>query len=101
MVHEVAESGFIPSFCTACYRVGRTGKEFKNLASHPHVISRNCETNALTTLLEYLCDYSAGDAKVAGLHLIEMQLEKMSPTQRAFTTAMLERIKRGERDVFV
>lgn len=101
VVREVAAMGFIPSFCTACYRVGRTGSNFKNLASHPHVISRNCETNALTTLLEYLCDYSAGDAKDAGLHLIEQQLAKMPPTQRAFVTQMLERIKRGERDVFV
>jgi 2-iminoacetate synthase len=101
IVNEVAEMGFVPSFCTACYRVGRTGSDFKNLASHPHVMSRNCETNALTTLLEYLCDYSSGGARVAGEHMIEMQLEKMVPTQRAFVTAMLERIKRGERDVFV
>jgi 2-iminoacetate synthase len=101
IVREVAELGFIPSFCTACYRVGRTGKDFKNLASHPHVISRNCETNALTTLLEYLCDYSAGETRVAGEHMIEMQLEKMPPTQRAFVTVMLEKIRRGQRDVFV
>lgn len=98
---EVAEMGFVPSFCTACYRVGRTGGEFRNLASFPHVISRKCETNALTTLLEYLCDYAVGDAKIAGLHLIDQQLEKMPSTQRAFVTAMLDRIKRGERDVFV
>lgn len=101
IVQQVAKMGFIPSFCTACYRVGRTGPDFKNLASHPHVISRNCETNALTTLLEYLCDYSAGDAKIAGMHLIDQQLERMAPTQRAFVTHMLERIRRGERDVFV
>lgn len=101
IVREVADLGFVPSFCTACYRVGRTGANFKNMASHPHVMSRNCDTNALTTLLEYLCDHSAGDTKVAGLHMIDMQLEKMPPTQRAFVTAMLERIKRGERDVFV
>ncbi|ABF41754.1 iron-only hydrogenase maturation protein HydG [Candidatus Koribacter versatilis Ellin345] len=100
IVKEVAEMGFIPSFCTACYRVGRTGSDFKNLASHPHVMSRNCETNALTTLLEYLCDYSVSN-RVAGEHMIEMQLEKMAPTQRAFVTQMLNRIKRGERDVFV
>ena len=101
IVQEVAELGFVPSFCTACYRVGRTGSDFKNLAGHPHVMSRNCETNALTTLLEYLCDYSAGDARVAGEHMIELQLDKMPPTQRAFVTQMLERIRRGERDVFV
>ena len=100
LVREVAALGFIPSFCTACYRVGRTGSDFKNLASHPHVISRNCEANALTTLLEYLCDYSAAN-RVAGEHLIEIQLEKMPPTQRAFVTHMLDRIRRGERDVFV
>jgi 2-iminoacetate synthase len=65
------------------------------------VISRNCDSNALATLLEYLCDYSAGDARVAGEHLIEKQLEKMPATQKAFVTQMLERIRRGERDVFV
>ena len=101
IVQQVAEMGFIPSFCTACYRVGRTGADFKNLASHPHVISRNCETNALTTLLEYLCDFAAGDLRVAGELAIRRQLEKMPATQRAFVTAMLEKIKRGERDVFV
>ncbi len=101
IVQEVAELGFIPSFCTACYRVGRTGADFKNLASHPHVISRKCETNALTTLLEYLCDYAEGDLRSVGEQAIQRQLEKMPGTQRAFVTAMLERIKRGERDVFV
>lgn len=101
IVKEVSELGFLPSFCTACFRVGRTGADFKNLASHPHVISRNCESNALATLLEYLCDYSAGDARSAGEHLIDVQLQKMPPTQRAFVTQMLERIRRGERDVFV
>lgn len=101
IVQEVAELGFVPSFCTACYRVGRTGANFKNMASHPHVMSRNCDTNALTTLLEYLCDHAAGDTKAAGLRMIDQQLEKMPPTQRAFVTAMLERIKRGDRDVFV
>jgi 2-iminoacetate synthase len=101
IVREVADLGFVPSFCTACYRVGRTGSNFKNLASHPHVISRNCDTNALTTLLEYLCDYTAGDSRVAGEHLIDAQLQKLPATQKAFVTAMLERIRRGERDVFV
>lgn len=101
IVREVADLGFVPSFCTACYRVGRTGANFKNMASHPRVMSHNCDTNALTTLLEFLCDHTTGDAKVAGLHMIDMQLEKMPPTQRAFVTAMLERIKRGERDIFV
>ena len=101
LVRDAAELGFVPSFCTACYRVGRTGASYKHLASHPNVIRKNCDVNALATLLEYLCDYPAGDAQVAGEHLIEQQLGKMPATQRAFVTAMLERIRRGERDSFV
>lgn len=101
VVQEAADLGFVPSFCTACYRVGRTGTSYKHLASHPHVISKNCDVNALATLLEYLCDYTAGDSRVAGEQLIEQQLGKMPATQRAFVTAMLERIRRGERDTFV
>ena len=101
ILQEASELGSLPSFCTACYRVGRTGASYRHLASHPHVISHNCETNALATLLEYLCDYTAGDARIAGEHLIEQQLGKMPATQRAFVTQMLERIRRGERDTFV
>ncbi len=100
VVREVAEMGFVPSFCTACYRVGRTGPDFMHLAK-PGAIQRHCGANALTTLLEYLLDSATPETKVVAEHVIQQQLDKMTATQRAFVVGMLERIRRGERDLFV
>jgi 2-iminoacetate synthase len=100
VVTDVVSLGFTPSFCTACYRTGRTGSDFMDLAK-PGEIKYHCQPNALSTFLEYLCDYAGPAAKSAGEKLISIELQNMDRQQTATTLPMLSQVRRGERDVFV
>ncbi|MDI9520869.1 MAG: [FeFe] hydrogenase H-cluster radical SAM maturase HydG [Bacillota bacterium] len=77
VVHWLMYLGYIPSFCTACYREGRTGDRFMSLCKSGQIINC-CHPNALMTLAEYLTDYASPATKAAGLHLIDRELEKIS-----------------------
>ena len=100
VVTDVVTLGYTPSFCTACYRLGRTGQDFMDLAK-PGEIKYHCHPNALSTFLEYLCDYAGPVAKSAGEKLISIELQQMDSQQTACTLPMLNQVRRGERDVFV
>ena len=100
VVMDVVSLGYTPSFCTACYRLGRTGQDFMDLAK-PGEIKYHCHPNALSTFLEYLCDYAGPAAKSAGEKLISIELGRMDHQQTACTLPMLNQVRRGERDVFV
>jgi len=100
VVADVVSLGYTPSFCTACYRLGRTGQDFMDLAK-PGEIKYHCQPNALSTFLEYLCDYASPAAKAAGEKLISIELQHMDQQQNACTLPMLNQVRRGERDVFV
>ena len=100
VVQDVVSLGYTPSFCTACYRLGRTGQDFMDLAK-PGEIKYHCQPNALSTFLEYLCDYAGPVAKSAGERLISIKLQHMDSQQTASTLPMLNQVRRGERDVFV
>jgi len=100
VVADVVSLGYTPSFCTACYRLGRTGQDFMDLAK-PGEIKYHCQPNALSTFLEYLCDYAGPIAKSAGEKLISIELQQMDNQQTACTLPMLNQVRRGERDVFV
>ena len=100
VVKDVVSLGYTPSFCTACYRLGRTGQDFMDLAK-PGEIKYHCQPNALSTFLEYLCDYAGPAAKSAGEKLISIELRQMDIQQTACTLPMLNQVRRGERDVFV
>lgn len=91
--------GFIPSFCTACYRVGRTGTHFMEYAV-PGFIKKFCTRNGLLTLAEYLEDYSSPETKEVGYALIEREIELL-PTQeqRENLRIRIEKIRKGERDI--
>lgn len=91
---------FIPSFCTACYRVGRTGEHFMEFAI-PGFIKRFCTRNALLTLAEYLEDYSSEETKREGYLLIERELAKMPDgDDKSNLVSRLEKIrKEGKRDL--
>lgn len=90
--------GFIPSFCTACYRMGRTGEHFMEFAI-PGFIKRFCTPNAILTLAEYLEDYASDKTKEIGYNLIEKELEKMAESvQKDKIIVNLEAIKAGKRD---
>ena len=76
VIRELVEDGYVPSFCTACYRLGRTGEHFMEFAI-PGFIKRYCTPNALTTLMEYLVDYASPETLAAGEKQMRSELEKM------------------------
>ena len=98
MIRDVAGLGYVPSFCTACYRLGRTGMDFMDLAK-PGDIKHHCDPNALSTFEEYLLDYGSERARAAGEELIARKLGEMDDVRRAQTRKMLDKVIGGERDV--
>jgi 2-iminoacetate synthase len=100
VVRDLSEMGFIPSFCTACYRMGRTGQDFMDLAK-PGDIKNHCDPNAISTFMEYLLDYASPQTVVAGKNLIEKQLLGMDQAQKEFTAKLIDQVKKGKRDIFV
>ncbi|MDO4550499.1 MAG: [FeFe] hydrogenase H-cluster radical SAM maturase HydG [Planctomycetia bacterium] len=101
IICELLEDDLIPSFCTACYRKGRTGQQFMEYAI-PGFIQRLCTPNALTTLQEYLTDYASEKTRNAGEAAIMRQLEKMDDgPQKRELISRLERISETEeRDLY-
>lgn len=99
VVHWLMESEFIPSFCTACYREGRTGDRFMQLCKSRQILNC-CHPNALMTLQEYLEDYAAPETKEIGEKLIQAELEKIpSDKVREITIQRLTAIREeGKRD---
>jgi 2-iminoacetate synthase len=99
VIRDVAELGYIPSFCTACYRLGRTGKDFMDLAK-PGEIKNHCDPNAISTFMEYLIDYASNSTRSAGERCIAEALMRMSVEQRKTSDSMLADVRDGKRDVF-
>lgn len=100
VIRSVIEHGFIPSFCTGCYRRGRIGRDFMDLAK-PGVIKMHCLPNALLTLKEYLVDYADDETKSLGEKLIEKELKTIPDSSRSKATIKnLEKIENGERDIY-
>lgn len=101
VMRELVEDGYIPSFCTACYRLGRTGEYFMEFAI-PGFIEKMCTPNALTTLCEYLTDYASPQTRAAGDGLIAEELKKFPEGQRK--NDLLDRLQRirqtDERDLY-
>jgi 2-iminoacetate synthase len=100
VIRDVASLGYIPSFCTACYRLGRTGADFMDLAK-PGAIKDHCDINALSTFQEYLSDYGTPETREAGERCIAEALGRLSEERRATARTMLERVRAGTRDVCV
>ena len=98
VVRWLLEQDHIPSFCTACYREGRTGDRFMSLCKSGN-ISRCCTPNALMTLKEYLMDYASPETRAAGEALIAKSLADVPEGRiREVTAERLARIAAGERD---
>ena len=98
IVGWLLELGYIPSFCTACYREGRTGDRFMSLAK-AGTIGNCCAPNALMTLMEYLCDYASESTKKSAQGVISQELAKIpSDRVREITAQRIEQIINGERD---
>ena len=100
VVGELIRDGYIPSWCTSCYRLGRTGEHFMEF-SIPGFIKRYCTPNALTTLAEYLTDYASEPTKRDGFALIEKEAAQIADEKtRAQVHARIEKIRTSdERDL--
>jgi 2-iminoacetate synthase len=100
VIEELVGHDYIPSFCTACYRLGRTGEHFMEF-SVPGFIKRYCQPNAMLTLAEYLEDYAPPATKERGYRLIQKNLDEFGDKElRKSVEKRLERIKKGERDIY-
>ncbi len=100
IMNELVGKGYIPSFCTACYRLNRTGEHFMEF-SVPGFIKRFCQPNAILTLAEYLEDYAPEDTKEKGYALIEKELVGYRDEKfKIQLVDRLERVKKGERDLY-
>lgn len=98
VVNWLMKDGFIPSFCTACYREGRTGDRFMALCKVGQ-IQNCCHPNALLTLQEYLQDYASPETKKLGEELIDREIQKVpDPKRREKALDYLDKIRNGERD---
>ena len=98
VVRWLMEMGYIPSFCTACYREGRTGDRFMSLCKAGQ-IQNCCHPNALMTLKEYLMDYAAPETKAIGEQLIQAELGNIPKEKvREICKDHLEKIEQGIRD---
>lgn len=99
IVKSLCTGGYLPSYCTACYREGRTGDRFMRLAKTGQ-IQNVCEPNALLTFKEFLLDYGDEEAKALGEQVIEASLNSIpKEAAKKATINRLERIAAGERDL--
>ena len=98
VVHWLMDMKYIPSFCTACYREGRTGDRFMSLCKSGQ-IQNCCHPNALMTLKEYLMDYASPDTKRVGEALIQSELQNIPKEKvREICADHLKKIEEGIRD---
>ena len=99
VVADLGAHGFIPSFCTGCYRLGRTGKDFMDMAK-PGLIKEKCLPNALSTFEEYLLDYAEPEARAAGERAIAGVLAATEGRARTVAENLLAKVRAGRRDVY-
>lgn len=101
ILKELCKDGYVPSYCTACYRQGRTGERFMSLAKTGN-IQNVCLPNALMTFKEFLMDYADDELKEIGNNTIEKNFKKItSPEILKLTKERLEKIENGERDFYL
>jgi 2-iminoacetate synthase len=100
VVRDVASLGYTPSFCTACYRLGRTGADFMDLAK-PGLIKHHCGPNALSSCMEYLLDYATPETRRVGEHLVSTELNTLENSVRQISTRLVNEVRADKRDVFV
>ncbi|MFA8449548.1 MAG: [FeFe] hydrogenase H-cluster radical SAM maturase HydG [Bacteroidales bacterium] len=102
VIEELLDQEYLPSFCTACYRLGRTGEHFMEF-SVPGFIKRFCTPNAMLTLSEYLEDYAKEHVKAKGWEMIERQLQVLEKNGQKNVPEIrdrIQKIKDGQRDLY-
>ncbi len=99
VIRDVASMGYIPSFCTACYRLGRTGKDFMDLAK-PGDIKLHCAPNALSSFKEYLQNYASQKTALVGNQLIKETIAGMEGLAKIRAERLINRVEAGRDDVY-
>jgi len=99
IIDELLAQDMLPSFCTACYRLGRTGEHFMEF-SVPGFIKRYCTPNAMLTLAEYLVDYAPPQTAERGWQVIEANMVTLNDKVRSAVRERLGKIQQGERDLY-
>jgi 2-iminoacetate synthase len=100
VIEELLQEDYLPSFCTACYRLGRTGQHFMEF-SVPGFIKQFCSPNAILTLAEYLEDYAKPEIVEKGWQMIEKNLETLNGSANVpEIRKRLEKIRQGQRDLY-
>ncbi|NLJ82938.1 MAG: [FeFe] hydrogenase H-cluster radical SAM maturase HydG [Bacteroidales bacterium] len=100
VISSMIDGGYIPSFCTGCYRKGRIGQDFMDLAK-PGLIKEYCMPNAIFTFREYLNDFATPETKAKGMNLIkELVGEIKKENLQKSINKNLEQIDQGERDIY-
>lgn len=99
VIRDVASMGYIPSFCTACYRLGRTGQDFMDLAK-PGDIRLHCAPNALSSFKEYLQNYASPETVQVGNKLIADSIAEMSGLAKQRAEKLVKRVEAGKDDVY-
>jgi 2-iminoacetate synthase len=100
VVRDVAALGYTPSFCTACYRLGRTGADFMDMAK-PGLIKHHCAPNALSSCMEYLIDYAKPGTRQVGESLIAHELDTMESSVQKIGRRLVSEVQADKRDVYV
>ena len=101
ILKELLSDGYIPSYCTACYRKGRTGDRFMSLAKSGN-IKYVCEPNALMTLLEFTLDYGDEELYKKSLEIIDEEVENIEREDiKSLTKESMEKMKKGQRDFYL
>ncbi len=99
VIRDITRLGYMPSFCTACYRLGRTGTDFMDKAK-PGDIKTYCVPNACSTFAEYLEDYATPPTKKLGYDFLEKTLSSMDPSCKRIADTLLRRVRNGQRDCY-
>jgi len=100
VINSIVDKGYIPSFCTGCYRMGRVGEDFMDLAK-PGLIKQFCMPNAVFTFKEYLNDFAAADTKARGDKLIGEVLSRLDNRElKDRMNHALVDIDGGKRDIY-
>lgn len=101
ILKELLNDGYIPSYCTACYRMGRTGDRFMSLAKSGQ-IHNVCTPNAIMTLMEFMLDYADPELLVLGEAAIEREIKKIKRDDiRDLVISNIKKLKDGQRDLYI
>ncbi|MBC2576224.1 [FeFe] hydrogenase H-cluster radical SAM maturase HydG [Peptostreptococcus canis] len=101
VINDLIDDNYIPSYCTACYRTGRTGEKFMNIAKSEK-IHYMCKPNALTTLMEYAVDYGDEEFLKKAEKFVREQASTIDREDIVnFTLGNIDKLKKGERDLYI